>query len=110
MYKLSGITDEPYQAHTLLLDEGEAVLELRFLPAVQIWIMSVTHGEKVRTGIKLSASVYHLRSYGFEFDFVVTLTDGSGIDPFRVDDFASGRCEIYFVSPEEMQVVRGQEE
>lgn len=35
-------------------------------------------------------------------------TDGSGIDPYRADDFASGRIEMYLVTPEEMIDIRGE--
>lgn len=108
MHKLQNITAQPFQQHTLLLDDSEAVIELRYLPAVEIWTLSVEHEGRVRTGLKLTANVYHLRTYGFPFDFTVTIADGSGIDPFRVDDFASGRCELHYITPEEMQVVRGQ--
>lgn len=108
MNKLQNITSQPFQQHTLLLDDSEVVIELRYLPAVEIWTLSVKYEGRERNGLKLSANVYHLRQYGFPFDFTVLITDGSGIDPFRPDDFASGRCELYYITPDEMQVVRGQ--
>jgi len=108
MHKLQNITAQPFQQHTLLLDDSEAVVELRYLPAVEMWLMNVSHGGRVRNGLKLTANVYHLRQYGFPFDFTVLITDGSGLDPFSIDDFANGRCELYYITPGEMQVVRGQ--
>lgn len=109
MRRVENITAAPYQRHTLLLDDQELTLELRFLPAVQIWIMNVEYLGRWQRGIKLSASVLHLRSFNFPFDFTVDLTDDSGIDPFRLDDFLNQRCELYFVTPEEMTELRGQE-
>lgn len=109
MHKINNITTDPFQRHTLLLDDKELTLELRFLPAVQIWIMDVEYLGRWQRGVKLSASVLHLRSFNFPFDFTVELTDGSGIDPFRLDDFADQRCELYFVTPAEMIEIRGQE-
>lgn len=109
MYELQNISSEPAQQHTLLLDNGEAVLNLRFLPAVQVWLLSVMYEDKKRTGIKLSANVYHLRQYNFPFDFTVLVNDQSGVDPFKVDDFSTGRCSLFFITPESMRKVRGQE-
>lgn len=110
MHKIQNITDEPFQRHTLLMDDDEAILELRFLPAVEIWVMNVAYKGKERNGSKLSANSYHLRSYNFPFDFTVLVTDDSGLDPFRVDDFQTGRCELYYITPEEMKQIRGQEQ
>jgi len=82
---------------------------LRFLPAVQIWIMDVSYRGDDQNGIKLSAGVHHLRNFNYPFDFTVVLTDDTGIDPFRRDDFETGRCELYYITPAEMEQVRGLE-
>lgn len=109
MIRVDNITADPHQHHTLLTEQGQVLLELRFLPAVQIWIMGVEYRGKVQRGIKLSANVHHIRGFNYPFDFTVVLTDDSGIDPFRRDDFDTGRCELYFITPEEMEQVRGLE-
>lgn len=109
MNQVENITADPFQRHTLLLEDREVTLELRYLPAVQIWIMNVEYNGRAQRGIKLSASVLHLRSFNFPFDFTVVITDNSGIDPFRLDDFADQRCELYFVTPAEMTQIRGAE-
>lgn len=109
MIRIQNITADPHQRHTLLIDNGQITLSLRFLPVVQIWVMDVEYQGQVQRGIKLSASVLHVRSFNYPFDFTVVLTDDSGIDPFRRDDFETGRCELYFVTPAEMVDVRGLE-
>ena len=79
MHKINNITAEPFQEHTLILADGEAVVELRFLPAVEIWTPGCERTkDKERAGQKLSANVYHLRPYNFPFDFTVVVNDGSG--------------------------------
>ena len=109
MKRINNITSEPIQLHTLLVDDFEIELQLRFLPEVQIWVMSVTLNEKVINGIKISAGVLHMRGYNFPFDFAVQITDGSGLDPFRLDDFENERCELYYVTKDEMEQIRGLE-
>lgn len=109
MIRVSNITADPHQRHTLLTDDGQITLELRFLPAVQIWVMDTEYKGKVSKGVKLSAAVHHLRGFNYPFDFTIALTDGSDIDPFRRDDFETGRCELYYITPAEMEQVRGLE-
>lgn len=109
MIQVENITADPHQRHTLLTDAGQVVIVLRFLPVVQIWVMDVEHEGRAQRGVKLSASVLHIRSFNFPFDFTVVLTDDTGIDPFRRDDFETGRCELYFVTPAEMVDLRGLE-
>lgn len=58
-------------------------------------------------GVKMALGVTHIRHRNWPFDFAVIDTTGEGIDPFRVDDFTTGRCELYFVTPEEMITLRG---
>lgn len=109
MIRIENLSSDAHQRHTLLIDRGQVALVLRYLPAVQIWIMDVEYLGKAQRGVKLSASVLHIRSFNFPFDFTVVVTDNSGVDPFRLDDFSSGRCELYFVTPAEMVDLRGLE-
>lgn len=106
-YQISDITNEPFQRHIVLTPDGEITLTIRFYPAVEIWAMDVTYFDRSVYGIRLSASVSLLRDFNFPFDFLVLIADNSGIDPFRVDDFANGRCELYFASRKEMFELRG---
>jgi hypothetical protein len=105
--QITNITNEPHQIHTVLTDDGAVTLTLRFLPAVEIWILSVDYKGILANGVKLSAGVSHLRAFNYPFDVAIVLTDHSGIDPFKADDFSSGRCELYFAGRAEMFKIRG---
>ena len=109
MLKVNNITSDAIQRHTLLVDDLEVSIQLRFLPAVEAWFLSVGLNNRLLHGVKLSASVLHMRGYNYPFDFAVRLTDGSGIDPFKLDDFETGRCELYYVTKDEMEALRGLE-
>jgi hypothetical protein len=41
------------------------------------------------------------------FDFVCVDLSGNGIDPFKRQDFSSGRCEIYMLEAADMEQIRG---
>ena len=101
---IEDITDESHQLHTIIFEESEISLTLRFYPTAQIWCFDAEYNSVSVEGIKLSAGVLHMRSRNFPFDFVVSTTEG--IDPFRVNDFSSGRCKLYLVTREEMETVR----
>ncbi|EKN5984137.1 hypothetical protein ACJQ62_001525 [Yersinia enterocolitica] len=104
---ITNITDEPIQRHVLLFDRGEAVIIIRHLPTVEIWKIRVEYQGDFIDGVKLSLGALHFRHKNWPFDIALLCTDNSGIDPHRADDFASGRCELYMVTPEEMIEIRG---
>lgn len=107
MDPITNITDEPIQRHVLIFDRGEAVVTIRYLPTVEMWKMRVEYNGDYIDGVKLSLGTLHFRHKNWPFDIALLCTDNSGVDPYRADDFASGRIEMYLVTPEEMTDIRG---
>ncbi|EIL4299168.1 hypothetical protein LLL07_004629 [Salmonella enterica] len=107
MDPITNITDESIQQHVLIFDRGEAVVTIRYLPTVEMWKMRVEYNGDYIDGVKLSLGTLHFRHKNWPFDIVLLCADNSGIDPYRADDFASGRIEMYLVTPEEMIYIRG---
>tara|TARA_R100000655_G_scaffold15789_3_gene34817 strand:+ start:17780 stop:18115 length:336 start_codon:yes stop_codon:yes gene_type:complete len=108
MKRIENIGNEGLQSQVIPLSNGDAVLTIRFLSLVQIWTMDVTYNERAIYGVKLSCGVIHMRSKNFPFDFIVEDTSSSGLDPFQIEDFSSGRTILYLVEAEEMEEIRGQ--
>ena len=106
MRRVENITDEAIQRHTIIFDESEIVLTLRFFPKNDFWSMSVEYNDYQVFGIKLSVGVLHITSGNMPFDFTVTDNSGNGIDPFRRTDFSSGRCSLYMFEREDMVEIR----
>lgn len=111
---IENISDEYNQLHVLEFDRGITNLNLVYEAAVQMWKMNVeftraddAQPQKPIYGVKLSLSTLHFEHRNWPFDFTVVDTTGNGVDPFRSDDFSSGRCELYFITPEEMIQIRG---
>lgn len=114
MHIIENITSEYIQEHTLEFSRGVAVLTLIYEEAVQMWKMNVTYTRNDDTesqnpiyGVKLALSTVHFIHRGWPFDFAVVDTTSKGVDPYRADDFEEGRCELYFITPEEMIEIRG---
>lgn len=105
MNQVINITNEAHQVHTLLTDNGNITLTLRFFPMVEAWIMDVSYGTKNVYGVKLSLSVLHLEKFNFPFDFTVSGT--GGIDPYNINDFSDVRCTLWFINATEMEEYRG---
>lgn len=104
--QIQNISAEAHQRHVLLFDESEIELTMRFYPTVEMWTIDVSYKGQTATGYKLSADVLHMRSRNFPFDFAVRDLSGLGLDPFRLDDFATGRCAIYMMSADDMETIR----
>lgn len=111
---IENITSEYNQDHFLEFSRGFALVKLIFHAPVQMWTMNVTYTragdespQRPINGVKLSLSTTHIKHRNWPFDFTVIDTTGNGVDPFRADDFESGRCELYFITPDEMIQIRG---
>lgn len=106
MRRIQNITDEPIQRHTIILDDSEMTLTLRYYPKTQHWSFDSEYNGKSVYGIKLSVGALHMVSQNQPFDFIVTDRSGNGIDPILRSDFSNGRCRLYMLERDEMIEVR----
>lgn len=111
---INNITSDSRQNHFLEFSRGSVELELVFEAAVTMWKMNVTftrsgatEAEPTIYGVKLANATTHFKHRNWPFDFTVVDTTGNGVDPFRIDDFETGRSELYFLTPEDMILIRG---
>jgi hypothetical protein len=105
--KIDNITDEIDQSHIVTFEESEISIRLLCNVIAQSWSLGITYKERSVWGVKLSAGVLHVRSSNFPFDFTVADMSGAGIDPYKRDDFSTGRCVLYLLNPTEMEALRG---
>lgn len=103
------VTADADQSHTLLTEVGDVRLRLRFHPVATIWTVDVEYGERSVYGIRLAAGTRLVQGSRFPFDLAVTETSGSGVCPYKLDDFTSGRCLLWYVTAAEMAEIRGVE-
>ena len=111
---INNITSSPRQNHFLEFSRGSVDLQLIFDPAVTMWRMNVTFTRAGDTeaqptiySVKLANLTTHFTHRNWPFDFAVEDTTGNGVDPFRVDDFETGRSKLYFLTPDDMIRIRG---
>ena len=111
---VNNITSEFIQNHTLEFSRGLIDLTLIYEQSVQMWKMNVLYTRVDETtpqpyiyGVKMALSTVHFMHRNWPFDFEVVDTTNNGVDPFRADDFESGRCKLYLITPTEMIKIRG---
>lgn len=109
MRRIENIGDETLQRHTILFQESEIVITLRYSPTVELWTIDVDYKGFLIYGLGLAVDVLHMESSNQPFGFVVEDTTGSGLDPFRRSDFLEGRTVLYLVDADEMADIRGLE-
>ena len=89
------ITTDPHQKHEILYQNQRIEVELRYLAAVEIWIMDVRCKDREMNGIKLTAGADLLYGSGLPYTFALSTTEG--IDPFTMSCFATGRSKLFFI-------------
>lgn len=107
MRQLQNLTDDITQRHTIIFEESEIALTLRYHPTAQFWSVDLDYKDHTVKGHKLSLDVLHMASRNLPFDFLVRDSSGTGLDPYRRDDFATGRCRLYLLEPDNMEALRG---
>jgi len=104
--EIENITDEPIQQHSIILEDFEVILTLRFYFKSSMWVIDAEYDGKTVKGLKLSVGVLHMLSQNQPFDFEVTDNSGSGLDPFEIGDFLEGRCNLYMLERADMVGIR----
>lgn len=81
---------------------------LYYLPAISRWKMDIESNDFVLNGIRIDHHPNLLIQYKnvVEFGISVIVTTDKG-DPFLVNDFSSGRCQLIILSKEEVDSVEG---
>ncbi|WP_373033341.1 hypothetical protein [Sulfurovum sp.] len=107
MKQITNITADSAQRHTILVGDKTIVLTLKFLEVASIWCFDIEYNGFSKYGFKLSLNVQHLNNYNLPFDFIIRDTTNTGIDPFQIDDFFSGRIEMYILEADDLLGLRG---
>lgn len=93
--QIEGITADANQRHVIERDDGDITLVLRFHPQIEQWTMDAERANKSIFGVKLTTGVKHIEARNMGIEFVVVAE--ADFDPFQLDDFESGRCNLLMV-------------
>jgi hypothetical protein len=106
MKRIENIGSEANQKTTIALDDGSILtLNLRYLPAVQRWMMDVTHEDIILLGLNLCLHPNIIRPWRNTARFGIACVASDGVDPISVQDFLSERVSLYVLNAEEVRSV-----
>lgn len=104
MIKLTNLTNSASQQTDLISGTGESIpFNLRFLPRINGWVFdcSWTNGVIVfdLQGARLTMGPNILRQYRNQIDFGLMCVSDDGFEPQFIDDFVTGRVQLFLLSP-----------
>lgn len=107
MNRLEGIQAAGTQKLATTASNGDPiVIIMSFNAATQEWKMDIEWNTFVLRGNRIYSSPNILCQYEAIIPFgLAVITDGVG-EPFLINDFSSGRVNMYVLSPEEVEEVQ----
>lgn len=107
MLKITGITSDPLQTFNIAEPTtGEKIyFTLRYKPRTQCWYMDVRFKNFTENGSKIikGANIYNRHKKRLPFGISVSVTDN--YEPFLINDFFTGRVEMFLLDSTEIDYV-----
>jgi hypothetical protein len=107
MIRITNITKDANQKHTILFESNNIDLVLLYHSIIQQWSFNVSYRGVQRNGIRLALGTRHLESAHLPFDFIIEDNARLDVDPFLISDFASGRLSLFLIERDELKQIRG---
>lgn len=108
MKQITGLGADSKQEFKIQIEGGEvAIFNFYFLQSQIGWFFDLTYGNFKTTGLRLVNSPNVLDAYFniLRFGLLVNVPDGA--EPYFVDDFITGRVNLYILSESEVKQVEG---
>lgn len=104
---LSTITQNAYQTLSFVTKDGELVtLTFRFIPSQETWYVDVDSNSLTVHGLALQAFVNLLDPYHNLISWGLYVWSKDGYDPWRIDDFTTGRIRVAILEEFEYAVIQ----
>ena len=106
MKQITTITAAPKQLHSLVLENNEtADFYLEYCGRMESWYFSISYNNTVQNCIKVVLTPNALRHLRRIIPFGIAFVSESQVEPFRQDDFSSGRVQMYVLNADEVQEI-----
>jgi hypothetical protein len=94
------VTNQVNQSFTIPSDDGSIKLFLRFHSVATMWTIDAERNTKKAQGMAVNVGGSHFASSLMNLDVRCVDTSGIGVDPYSLDCFDNGRCELLVVFDE----------
>lgn len=109
MITLTEITEDPKQEFTVQLEDNSSfTMELEFIEQQEQWILNISNipnSDKVINGLRVVTSINLLGQFQRIIPFGILISTKEGDDPFRIDDFVSGRAAFNILNTDEVEEI-----
>lgn len=106
MNLITGITDQPKQQSTIILDDGSTVaFYLEYKPAQHGWFYDLTWGTFQITGQRLVSSPNILRQFRDQINWGIAILTNDNQEPLWQDSLVTGSSQIYLMNAADLAAV-----
>lgn len=106
MLEITTLTNEPKQRHTLVLENNETVdFRLYFSTRCESWYFDFAYNDFICSGLKVVLSPNVLRQFKRILPFAFAFISQNNVEPFRIDDFSSGRVSMYILNEDDIALI-----
>lgn len=106
MTLVDNLTNFADQSVVLILADGStAALEIFYNGATQRWIANISYEDITINGFGLCCYPNILRQWRNILPFGISIVTANQTDPFDINDFSSGRVNMYLLSQEDVAAV-----
>jgi hypothetical protein len=106
MKQITLLTDNANQKVAIVTDDALVVqLTFRFLPSQQVWMYDVSQDTFTANGRTLVISPNNLMQFRNIINFGLFCRSTDGYEPYKIDDFSSGRVTVFVLNASEVNQV-----
>lgn len=103
---INNLTNFADQLTNLQLADGStASMELIYQGATERWVMNIVYGTFTANGIGVCCYPNLLRQWREILPFGLACVSSNQTDPFNINDFASGRVQIYILTQADVAAI-----
>lgn len=105
MLEIQAITSDPYQQHTIVLDDGTLVgFTLRFVPLQETWVFdNITYGDFILNGLRCCNAPNLLYQWHNILPFGIGCFSAANREPSLQEDFQSKNSKLYILTQAEIR-------
>lgn len=108
MKLLNKISSAPRQQFKIIGDNGERIdFLIWYSPTQSMWMFNIAWQDFTLNGAVLTLSPNILRGYRNNIPFGIACVSDDGIDPAYIDDFETGRVQLFLLTQTEVQQIEG---
>ena len=103
MKRITNVTNNPKQHIILQNENGEDIdFYLEYKPRVEGWFYSFKYNELETKNLQVCIHPNILRQFQRNIDFGVGFMSTNNAEPFSVDAFSTGKCEIFLLNKDDV--------